>query len=87
MFWTWWAQPGITSSSEADIHHGPIIGGPRFFTPTRTVTLLLLVSFAMECAQYLKLYDATFDPWDLLAYVSILIPLFVLDLGLSQQRK
>jgi hypothetical protein len=30
--------------------------------------------------QYLGLYDATFDPWDLVAYLAILAPLFAVDL-------
>ncbi len=51
----------------------------RFFTPTRTVIIFLLVSFAIEGAQYFELYDATFDPWDLVAYVSLLVPLYLLD--------
>jgi thiosulfate reductase cytochrome b subunit len=51
----------------------------RFFTPTRTVTIFLFVCFGIEAAQYYELYDSTFDPLDLIAYVSILIPLFVLD--------
>ena len=55
----------------------------RFFTPTRTVIIFLLVSFAIEGAQYFELYDATFDLWDLAAYISILVPLYLLDLRLS----
>jgi hypothetical protein len=51
----------------------------RFFTPMRTVIIFLLVCFGIEAAQYFELYDSTFDSLDLLAYVSILIPLFVLD--------
>lgn len=51
----------------------------RFFTPKRTLSIFLAVCFAIEGAQYLNLYDATFDPWDLLAYVSILVPIFLLD--------
>jgi hypothetical protein len=54
---------------------------PILHTP-RTVIIFLLVSFAIEGAQYFELYDATFDPWDLLAYVSILLPLYVLDMRL-----
>jgi hypothetical protein len=30
-------------------------------------------------AQYLRLYEATFDPWDCAAYMSLLVPLFVVD--------
>jgi|GEM_PF-845867 len=51
----------------------------RFFTPTRTVTILGLVAFAIETAQYFELYAATFDPLDLLAYVSLLVPLYAVD--------
>lgn len=52
----------------------------RFFTPKKTFFILLLVCLLIEGAQYFNLYDATFDPWDLVAYVSILLPLFLLDL-------
>lgn len=58
-----------------------------FFTPKRTFFIFLLVCFGIEGAQYLNLYDSTYDPWDLLCYVSILIPLFILDLYQSNQNK
>ncbi len=51
----------------------------RFFTPSKTLLIFLLVCAGIESAQYLKLYEATYDPWDFLAYVAILIPLFLLD--------
>ena len=51
----------------------------RFFTPKKTLFIFLFVCFSIETAQYFNLYDATFDPWDLLAYVSILVPLYLLD--------
>ena len=54
----------------------------RFFTPKRTLFIFLIVCFAIETAQYFKLYDAVFDTWDLLAYVSILFPLFLVDIKL-----
>ena len=54
-------------------------GWTRFFTPNKTFFLMLLVAFGIETMQFLELYDATFDPWDFLAYVSILIPIYVLD--------
>jgi len=57
-----------------------------FFTPIRTVTIFLIVCTGIETAQYFKLYDATFDLWDLLAYVSILIPLFLIDLKSNKDR-
>ena len=51
----------------------------RFFTPRRTLLCFVAVSFSIEGAQGLGLYEATYDRWDLLAYVSLLVPLFVLD--------
>ena len=51
----------------------------RFFTPKKTLFIFLLVCGGIEGAQYLNLYESTYDPWDLLAYVSILIPLFIMD--------
>lgn len=55
----------------------------RFFTPSRTLVIFLVVCFGIEFMQYLGLYEATFDPMDLLAYVSVLLPLFILDSYLS----
>jgi len=52
----------------------------RFFSPTRTLLIFLLVAFGIEGAQYFNLYDATFDVFDLVAYVSILIPMYLIDL-------
>ena len=51
----------------------------RFFTPSRTLGIFLLVCFCIEGAQYMVWYDATFDPFDFLAYISFLIPLYILD--------
>jgi len=51
----------------------------RFFTPKRTLLIFLLVCAAIEGVQYFKFYEATYDPWDFLAYVSILIPVFLID--------
>ncbi|MEN8221789.1 MAG: hypothetical protein ABFR36_00910 [Acidobacteriota bacterium] len=56
----------------------------RFFTPVRTFIIFILVCFGIETMQYFKIYESTFDPYDLLAYVSILIPLFILDLKQSR---
>jgi len=52
----------------------------RFFTPIKTLLIFLFVCFGIEFTQYLELYPSTYDPLDFVAYVSILIPLFVLDL-------
>ncbi|MBC8214115.1 MAG: hypothetical protein ISR90_00225 [Candidatus Marinimicrobia bacterium] len=58
----------------------------RFFTPKRTLTIFLLVCFGIETMQYLNIYDSTFDLWDLIAYVSILIPLFFIDLKVNKTK-
>jgi hypothetical protein len=51
----------------------------KFFTPWRTLFIFLLVCAGIEGIQYFNLYGATYDPWDFLCYVSILIPLFLVD--------
>ena len=51
----------------------------RFFTPWHTVVIFVAVCFGIESMQYFGLYKATFDPLDFLAYISILVPLFILD--------
>lgn len=58
----------------------------RFFTPARTFFIFLLVCFGIEMAQYFQLYEATYDPWDFLAYISLLLPLFILDLRQNRKR-
>ena len=59
----------------------------RCFTPKTTLIIFLMVCFGIETAQYFNLYNATFDPWDFLAYISILAPLFMLDSHLSSREK
>ncbi len=51
----------------------------RFFTPIRTLFIFLFVCVAIETLQYFKIYEATFDFWDFLAYIILLIPLFLID--------
>ena len=59
----------------------------RFFTPNKALILMLIVSFGIESLQYFKVYDSTYDPWDLMAYVSILIPLYLFDsIGTSKDN-
>lgn len=57
----------------------------RFFTPNRTFIIFLAVCIGIESLQYFQVYESTFDPWDLLAYISILIPLFLMDKILIRQ--
>ncbi len=51
----------------------------RFFTPTRTLAIFLIVCVGIETLQYFEVYKATYDKWDYLAYTSLLIPLYVID--------
>jgi len=53
----------------------------RFFTPTRTLATILVACFGIEGAQYLEWYEATFDRWDFVAYVSLLLPIFLVDVS------
>jgi len=52
----------------------------RFFTPTNTYFIFVFVCFVVENMQYLNLYDSTYDSWDFAAYISLLTPIFLLDL-------
>lgn len=51
----------------------------RFFSPERTFIIFLLFCIGVETAQYFGLYNSTFDPWDFVAYISLLFPIFLLD--------
>ncbi len=52
----------------------------RIFTPVTTFTIIVVVLYSIEGAQYLKLYNGWYDPWDLAAYVALVLPMFVLDI-------
>lgn len=56
-----------------------------FFTPIKTFIIFVLVCFGIEILQFFNVYSSVFDPRDLLAYVSILVPLFLLDKYLEEQ--
>jgi len=57
----------------------------QFFTPNRTLIIFITVCFGIEALQYFKVYDSTFDFWDLLAYITILTPLFFIDKKIIQK--
>ncbi len=59
----------------------------RFFTPNRTLIIFIAVCFGIETLQYFKVYNSTFDFWDLLAYISILVPLYLIDIGIIGKNK
>ena len=50
-----------------------------FFSPIRTIIIFILVCYAIEITQYLKLYNSTYDPFDFIAYISILVSIFIID--------
>ncbi len=56
------------------------------FTPGLTALLMYLICFLIETSQYFNLYDAYFDPWDYLAYISILIPCYLIDRYISKHK-
>jgi len=51
----------------------------RRFTPGPTAIVVVLACFFIEGMQYLELYDAHFDPWDLVAYASGVLVLYAID--------
>jgi hypothetical protein len=58
----------------------------RFFTPLTTLMILLIMAYGIEILQYFRVYASTFDPWDFVAYSSILVPVFIIDLLLTKQK-
>jgi len=40
---------------------------------------IIIICFLSETAQFLKLYAAHFDPFDYLAYISGIIPVYIFE--------
>lgn len=57
------------------------------FTPELTALLILGICFIIETSQYFNLYDAHFDPYDYLAYTSLLAPCFLIEKFLTKKRR
>jgi hypothetical protein len=55
-------------------------------SPEFTLFLIIGICLLIETSQFFKLYEAHFDPWDYLAYISILIPCFIIDKYLSRYK-
>jgi len=55
------------------------------FTPIRTFLLISGICIAIETSQYFKLYEAYFDPYDYVAYISVLLPIFLVDMWLESK--
>ena len=48
-------------------------------TPETAALLILVICFLIETSQYYELYNAHFDPYDYIAYISALLPCYVID--------
>jgi len=49
------------------------------FSPESAALIIFGVCFVIETSQYFNLYDAHFDPYDYIAYISLLLPCFLID--------
>ena len=93
-------SPGFASSYLLDLVGPPWIyvllrgryahGAPRpmlpGLTPGRALTLVLGGCALIEAAQYLGVYESTFDPWDFVAYAVLVVPAYLLDRATSHGR-
>ena len=58
----------------------------RFLSPEAALAITTGACFIIEAAQYFRLYEAHFDPLDLVAYVSLSVPCYVADRWLVNRR-
>ena len=49
------------------------------FTPELAALLIVGICFVIETSQYFKLYEAHFDVYDYIAYISLLVPCYLID--------
>ena len=56
------------------------------FSPEGAFFLVFGIGVLIETSQFFKFYDATFDPLDYGAYVSLLLPCYLLDKYLSRSQ-
>ena len=58
-------------------------GDSRFlifrFSPEGALLTIIIICFSIETVQYFGIYKAYFDPFDYLAYISGIIPVYILD--------
>jgi hypothetical protein len=66
-------------------------GNSRFlsirFSPEGALLTIMVICFSIETAQYFELYNAYFDPYDYLAYISGVLPVYFFDRLLSGSIK
>ena len=58
----------------------------RLFTPELAFLAVVSVCFLAELAQFLRLYNKHFDPYDFLAYVSLLTSCYAIDRWLLNRQ-
>lgn len=49
------------------------------FSPELAALLIFGICFVIETSQYFKIYEAHFDLYDYVAYISLLVPCFLID--------
>ena len=57
------------------------------FSPELALFLIITLSFAIELMQYFEVYNATFDPFDFLAYLSGTLVIYIIDKTLNIKRR
>jgi len=49
------------------------------FTPELAALLIFGICFLIETSQFFRIYESHFDPFDYIAYVTLLFPCFLID--------
>ena len=57
------------------------------FSPELAFFLIVIICFIIETMQFLKLYDSTFDPYDLLSYFSGTFVVYLVDKWFNMREK
>jgi len=58
----------------------------RILIPEAALVLIVAICFLVEVAQYLGLYESTYDPFDFVAYVSLIVPCYIIDRRLLKRH-
>jgi hypothetical protein len=53
------------------------------FSPESALIIVILAACLIEMSQYFKWYLSYFDPFDFLAYISALLPVYLIDKRLA----
>ena len=57
------------------------------FSPEKALLLVTGICYIIETSQYFQLYEAHFDPFDYLAYISGVIPFYIIDKWMMNTKK